>query len=152
MKHTHIFNIDFYSEQEEKTYTGEFVCKKLAVRDMARLSAERTRLNGGLYHDPDRPGCGIDEDTNMFNHMLAHLTVAIVRAPEWWDLDSISDMAVVSRVFEEVATFENSFLKRRGDNSSSENSERSDSPDQGANHAGNLTRVVGKEVQSTLEP
>jgi len=114
-KKRHIFNIAHSSEVDDCTYQGTFSCKKLSVKDLAQLSITKARLNGGYYHDPEQPGCGIDQQTDGLNHMLAHLELSLIDFPDWWDLAEIGDIELMSLVFQEVATFENSFRKRKGD-------------------------------------
>ena len=154
----HIFSIEHRSEIDDRTYTGDFSCKKLSVRDFAQLSVVKCKLNGGLYYDAEKPGFGVDENTDDFNHMLAHLQLAVIDTPEWWDLDQIGDIALVALVFKEVASFENSFHQRGQADSSDggQSTGRSQAGSQKAVSSADSGRVVAtvvdKEVQSSLEP
>lgn len=158
MTKTHIFEIDFYSEEAQRNYTGIFTCKKLSIRDIARVSAEKIRLNGGLYFDQSNPGYGVDEGTDNFNTMLAHLTIALINTPDWWDLDEISDPNLVVEVFREVTSFENSFLERRkvskvkSARTTTDGETDSTKDDTGSGHDSNLKDVVGGKVSTALEP
>ncbi len=111
----------------------------------------KTRLNGGYHHDPEQPGCGVDLQTDNLNHMLAHLELSIVDAPDWWDLTEIGDVAVMSAVYNEVAGFEASFRKRKGD-SDGRGEEGGQTNDQGADLDGAAGQVVGNQVPASLEP
>jgi len=159
MKKQHIFEINYRSEVDDTTYSGTFTAKKLSVRDQSKLNVRKAQLNGGLYHMPDNPGCGIDEYTDEFNQILAHLEVAIINAPQWWDLDQIGDSGVIVEVFKEVATFENSFLTRgnqdlhTGQQSLSQSGQGGSQENVGqANSTGAASVVVDEKVQSALEP
>jgi hypothetical protein len=155
---SHTFKIDYLSLMDDTRYKGEFTSKKLSIRDLSALGVRKAQLNGGMHHSSDKPGQGVDSQTDEFNNMLAHLELAIVAAPSWWDLEKIADMQLFLVVFQEVMTFENSFLGRVRDAQAraAELSGRSEDGGAGDSHAaddaGSTTAVVGKEVQSALEP
>ncbi len=151
MKKRHIFNISHASEIDEQSYVGTFSCKRLSVRDLAQLSVIKTRLNGGYHHDPEQPGCGVDQQTDGLNHMLAHLELSLIDAPDWWDLGEIGDIELLSLVFQEVAKFENSFRKRKGDSDGSSEA-GSQTSSEGSNTGGTVSQVVGTEVPASLDP
>ncbi len=151
MKKRHIFNIAHVSETDDCSYTGTFSCKRLSIKDLAQLSVLKTRLNGGYHHDTDQPGCGVDQATDTLNHMLAHLELSLVDAPDWWDLDEIGDPEILGVVFQEVSTFENSFRKRKGD-SVGGGEAGSPAPGEGAVTPRAAVPVVGEEVPAALEP
>lgn len=151
---TKTVNIDYVSDVDDVRYQGNFTIKKLNIRDLAAVGVRKAQLNGGMYYDSDNPGRGVDEQTDSFNNMVAHLELAIKQCPTWWDLDKISDMQLVGRVFKEVIEFENSFLRRSieraanlgsGAGGSSENISTSDVDS-------SVRAVVGSEVQAALEP
>lgn len=110
---TKTFNFDYSSDIDDQRYMGSFTTKKLSVADSAALGVRKAQLNGGMHHNPDKPGYGIDEDTDQFNGMVAHLQISITNAPKWWDLTQITDIGVVSEVYKEVILFENSFHDRK---------------------------------------
>lgn len=153
------FVVDHKSEIDEILYKGKFVSKKLSIRDLAALGVRKAQLNGGMHHDRENPGHGVDEQTDEFNNMVAHLELSILEAPKWWNLDEITDIDLIARVYREVIAFENKFLgRRRGAQSdeghdsdgSSEDGGTSDSPS--ADVARDLREVVDEEVQPSLEP
>lgn len=147
----HTFYIDYESEQDACRYKGQFTIKKLSVRDLGLLSVRKNQMNGGMYYDPSLPGQGLDAATDEFNHMFAHLEFSIKSAPEWWDLDQITDVDLVGKVFKEVVEFEQSFLSRRSDYRG-----RSKARSKKAVQEPNSDRVpadlVEEEVQAALEP
>lgn len=152
------FEIDFASDVDDRQYRGKFVSKKLGIRDIAALGVRKAQLNGGMHHDPMSPGHGVDSDTDEFNNMIATLEVAIIEAPEWWNLDEISDVSLVATVFQEVMIFENTFLGRRGragdsgDGDDGGGEAGGSSDPSGSLDAGDVAEVVDEEVQSALEP
>lgn len=153
-KQFHTFSIDIYSEVDEKRYTGSFTIKKMGIRDLAAMGVRKAQLNGGMHYDAENPGRGVDESTDNMNNMIATLEVTVKKAPEWWDLDNITDWDVVGKVFQEVVSFENSFLSRKADRAldgrDGEGSGEGDIPP--ADNAGGPRHVVGAEVQTALEP
>ena len=107
-----VFHVEFQSELDDTTYQGTFTCKKLSISDRSRMGVVKAQLSGGLHYDPAKPGYGIDATTDDFNAVLAHLTVAITDAPDWWNLDEMSDVGIIYEVYKEVAEHEASFRKR----------------------------------------
>jgi hypothetical protein len=153
---THTFNLDFYSEDSQRRYQGTFTTKKLTIKDMTRMSVRKVQLCGGMHYDPASPGQGLDFATFQINGMIAHLEIALVEYPKWWNLDELTDIEVLSKVHEEVVSFENNFPVR-GKAPAAEGHQRGGagggaSTETGSNPAGNAPQVVAGEVQSSLEP
>jgi len=151
---TKTFSIDIVSDVDDFRYQGSFTVQKLSVRDLAALGVRKAQLNGGMYFDSRNPGRGVDENTDDFNNMMAHMELAIKKAPSWWNMDTLSDISVLGTVWKEVLDFENSFLRRAADRAaanraSHENSEGNVST---TNADGSSRQVVGAEVQAALEP
>lgn len=149
------FTIDYLSEVDDRRYTGEFTTKKLTIRDLASLGVKKSRLNGGLYYDSKSPGTGIDEQTDEFNGMIAHLELSLVSTPKWWNLDEITDVNLLVEVYKEVLDFESKFL--RGKLTSGSQSGRSSEGGSASKTAqsvndGSAGPMVDEEVQSALEP
>lgn len=158
-KRVHPFSIDYKSAVDDRNYRGKFICKKLAIRDLASLGVRKSQLNGGMYHDAANPGYGVDEQTDEFNNMVAHLDLAIVESPEWWDLDEVTDVGLLAVVYREVIAFENKFLGRGGGEDSGSSGDAGGSSEGGssadaseAGSPGDVAEVVDSEVQSALEP
>lgn len=151
---THTFSIDFTSVTDDTRYSGQFTCKKLTIADMSALGVRKAQLNGGMYYDEKNIGRGVDESTDQFNNMIAHLELAIIKAPAWWDFDKMSDINLLGKVFEEVMKFESSFFRDRGEASISNGSGsvRSGENNQGSNSGGDSRSVVEQEISSALEP
>ncbi len=150
-KTVHVFQIDHNSESDDTAYSGTFSCKKLSVRDYSKIQVEKSRLNGGMHHDPEKPGYGVSEDTDGLNHMFAHLTVALTNSPDWWDLDTIGDMELVTKVYAEVATFEATF-RNRGRVTDGSGAEEGTSTGSGSDSGGDASTVVGEKVSAALQP
>jgi hypothetical protein len=151
---TKTFTIDYVSEVEDHRYQGSFTIKKLSIRDIAALGVRKAQLNGGMYHDANNPGRGVDEQTDDFNNMIAHLELSVKSAPVWWDMDKINDVSLLGKVFKEVLDFENSFLRRAVERASNngDGAGRSSGNVPEANTSGGARPVVGQEVQAALEP
>lgn len=155
-KRVESFHIDYYSDIDEMRYQGAFTIKKLSLADIAALGVRKAQLNGGMYHDPDRPGQGVDFITDDFNAMLAHLELSVTASPKWWALDTIADPELLNLVYLEVTKFEDSFLHRKRNQANSESvagHSRSGEADQEETHrSGDTSEVVGNEVFAALEP
>lgn len=151
---TKTFSIDYVSEIDDVRYQGTFTVRKLSIRDLAALGVRKAQLNGGMYYDSVNPGRGVDEQTDDFNNMIAHLELSVKQHPAWWDLDKINDVSLLGKVFKEVLEFENSFLRRALDRSASNgDSEGSSASNISGSNAGTGARaVVGSEVSAALEP
>lgn len=148
------FSVDYDSAQDNMRYIGKFTIKKLAIRDIAALGVRKAQLNGGMYYNEATPGRGVDEQTDDFNNMIAHLELSVKESPEWWNLDSVTDVNLLGLVFKEVIEFEQTFLGRTAARALARlNGEGSGtgavSP---TNNAGSASQVVGAEVQAALEP
>lgn len=155
MKLQHTFTINHKSELDGKQYTGTFTCKKLSVQDTARLGVRLTQLNGGMHFDDDRPGYGVDAQTNGLNHMIAVLEITLVNKPAWFDLDEIFDMELLSVVYQEVASFEAKFRRsnsKSGTTPTQDSSEGSSPQEAQSNGPRTLGKVVEHEVQASLVP
>jgi len=149
-----IFAIDYISELDDMRYVGNFTIKKLSIRDLASLGVRKAQLNGGMYYDSTNPGRGVDESTDDFNNMLAHLELSVKSAPTWWDMDKINDVNLLGKVFKEVLEFENSFLRRAVEReTANRDSAISGSSDiSNANSSAGAREMVGQEVSAALEP
>lgn len=154
----HTFTVDQVSEIDGQRYYGKFTTRKMSISDLAALGVRVTQLNGGFHHDPKKPGYGVDQGTHELNYMMAHLEIALVDYPEWWNPDTIVDIDLVGTVFEEVLAHENSFPRRARSaadgNSGSDGAEQglSQGNDSGSPTGGTAREVVDEEVQAALEP
>ena len=108
---TKSFTVDYFSEGEDKRYTGHFSVKKLTIGDLSRLGARKAQLCGGMNYDPDT-GKGVDPGTAILNEMVAHCEIALTETPDWFDVDQLSDVGILNAVYEEVAAFEANFLRK----------------------------------------
>lgn len=150
----HTFNVDVLTDR--RRYVGVFTTKKLSIRDLTQLGVRKVQLNGGMHFDAATPGQGIDEGTDELNTMIAHLSLAVTEAPEWWNLDDLTDLSVLTSVYKEVISFENSFLGRgkapQGAGSGGSSQEDSKEAQGEADASGTPQQVVGGQVQASLEP
>lgn len=152
----HTFSIDFTSDVDDSRYRGTFTTKKLTIRDMTQLGVIRTQLCGGLHYNPATPGQGIDADTYNINSMMAHLQLTLTEFPDWWNLDQLTDLDLLSEVYKEVISFENNFSgsgsRAKGAGSGGRSQEASSKTEAGANPAGVVEQVVAGQVSASLEP
>ena len=149
------FSIDFLSEVDGIRYSGKFVSKKLSIRDIAALGVRKAQLNGGMHYDYAHPGHGVDEQTDEFNNMIAHLEISLLEAPTWWDLDAITDISLIGSVYKEVVVFENTFLGRPRVEGSDDGGtgEGGSSPPEGESGPGaTAVALVDAEVSAALQP
>jgi hypothetical protein len=148
------FDISYKSEVNGQMYEGRFTTKKLSILDYGRLDVETVKLNGGFYFDPDKPGVGISEGTNNLNAMIAHLKIALIRCPIWWDLDNLYDFDLLSAVYEHVNEFEDKFFRARREATEPGRRLSDDSSPAGekSRSVGRVEEVGRGQVQDTLDP
>lgn len=104
--------------------TGSFTAKYMGVSARLRLGTIRAKLLDGA------PQQSVDSLTDDIAYMIAYLTVALVKAPKWWNYDQIDDVVDLRNIYMEVFKFMQSF---RGQND-------------GSADAGNSTTSNSKEV------
>jgi 5'-3' exonuclease len=152
----HTFSINFYSEVDDRRYQGTFTVRKLTIRDMTQLGVRRTQLCGGLHYSPSTPGQGLDIDTYTINSMVAQLEISLVKYPDWWNIDQLTDLAILSDIYKEVVSFENNFpgsgqrdkaAEHRG--SSQDSSEKTQDR---TDHDRVVEQMVVGQVSASLEP
>lgn len=151
-----VIHIKYHSDIDDMLYEGDFTIKKLSILDSAALGVRKAQLNGGMHHNPEKPGYGIDEDTDSFNAMIAHLQISITNAPKWWNMETISDVGLITEIYRGVIEFENSFHHRRRATNTSSGSMGLDQNDGNSNPSqtnpeGKSRTLVDKEVQDSLE-
>ena len=155
-KMEHVFEIDYYSEQDDCTYKGTFTSKKLSIIEKGKVNIRKIELNGGRYYDPDTPGIGIDEFTDHMNYMIAYLEFSLVKYPDWWDMSTLGDLAVVGTVWKEVMEHHSRFLGRTenssGANTGGPSQGSSQETAQASDRSGVAREVVGEEVSAALKP
>lgn len=148
-------HIDYKSYVNDYHYIGDFVAKKLTIRDLSALGVRKAQLNGGMHYSDSNPGQGVDAFTDETNGMIAHLELAIVTAPPWWKLDEILDTDLLMKVYKEVLDFENSFLRKHLERIAAKNL-LSEAGSEGQNTESNAPRAAGdvvqKDLQAALDP
>lgn len=146
------------SLQDDRTYEGDFTIKRQGLMDYSRQQLRKLELNGGRHYVADDPGAGVPSGMEYFNEMISTLEVAITKAPDWWNLEDISDFDVLQAVYKEVTDFESTFLNRGRDKDSGTESGVGDSTaDSGAqrrepNGTEGSGAVVVQEVSPALQP
>lgn len=148
------FWISFRSEMDGQLYEGQFTTKKLSIRDLAAIGVRKVQLNGGYYHDEEKPGVGIDPQTDWMNAMISHLEVALIQAPIWFKVEDIIDGNLLAEIFKQVMEFENSFFRSSGQVGAPTGSQPDvSSPEgKGTGNIGSVTQVVGGQIPSSLDP
>jgi hypothetical protein len=158
LSNTKPIRIDYESETDDCRYEGPFTIKRMAIMDFNKQQIRKLQLNGGYHYVDGAPGAGISYELDLFNDMLAHLEVAVVKAPEWWDLNKITDVGLLNAVHKEVIAFENSFLNRRPSSDQGTGTNDGASPSgsgsqsQESQPREDVSQVVDPEVQSSLQP
>ena len=144
--------------EDESVVEGTFTTKRLSIMDRAKIGVRRSQLCGGMYCVRDEndkaTGQGLDEDTDYLNQMIAHLEVALVQKPVWFNLAEVTDLGLVREVYQQVADFEFNFFRRGNPGTDGPGSIRTsesggERPGTGSGDA--ATPVVGQEVSSALD-
>lgn len=152
LQHTWVFK--YQSPIDNKSYEGQFTCKKLSVMELSRLGVRKTQLNGGFHYDEEHPGQGVEEHIDSMNSMVAHLEVALVQYPIWFNLDQLIDPMILNLVYKEVAKFENNFFRPGGVSAGAGRGSENNSggANQESGSAGHVTAVGGEEVPPSVDP
>jgi hypothetical protein len=148
------FEIDFFSKIAKKRYKGRFTTKKLSIMDLTRVSVRQLNMNGGYHYDSDKPGTGLTHEMSVTSNIIAHLEIALIQTPDWWNLEILNDYDLLSEVYGHVANFEmgveSPLQKAAVDNRSGEEDSGEESKGSGA--AGRAEEVGGGEVPASLDP
>ena len=150
----HTWNFHYKSENDGRVYEGQFTCKKLSIMEISRLGVRKVQLNGGYHYDESRPGCGVEPHIDNMNSMLAHLELAVIQAPVWFNPEVMFDPSLIRAVYEVVVRFENSFFRSQRSASESGRSGPDDrsGESQESGSAGRVAEVGGNQVQPSLDP
>ena len=127
------FQIDYFSEVDDRKYTGTFTSKKLTIGDLSKLGLKKAQLCGGHSYD-EETGKGVDSSTAMLNEMVAHCDIALIQRPDWFTPEDLTDVSLLREVYEEVASFEATF-HNRGERNSQEQDSVGNSKDSGSNES-----------------
>jgi len=148
------FFIKYTSPIDGSVLEGTFTTKKLSVKGITAVQVRKIQLNGGFFYDEDKPGTGVDEQSDWTNYMIAHLEHSIIRKPTWWNMDEIDDIELLLMVFREVASFENSFRSPLQGAAVSVPSSQTDSggTNTQSGAAGHVAPMGRGEVPPSLEP
>jgi len=148
------FWISYRSLMDNILYEGQFTTRKMSIKDMASIGVRKVQLNGGYHHDENKPGFGIDAQTDWMNSMIAHLEVSIIQAPMWFKVEDIIDGQLLGKIFEQVMEFENSFFRSTGgaDSLGGGSQDAGGAQGEGTGAAGRVAPLVGGQVPTSLEP
>lgn len=103
------FSFSHFSEDDGVLYEGTFTAKRVNLGDIGQIAVMKSRLNAELV---------IHRNLDLMHEMLAYLTYALVKAPDWWNPAEFYDAQLLSSVYNYVRSWEDSFRltvdKRRG--------------------------------------
>jgi hypothetical protein len=152
------FNFQYKDQDTGQLLEGQFTTKRLTVNDKAQLGVRASQRCGGMHcvrdsNTGEPTGQGITADTEYTNTMLAHLELALVQKPVWFDFNNISDLRLVQEVYERVVDHELRLKSGGGGvtGSSGMGTQNSSEKSQGTDAGNILKAVVGKEVQASLD-
>lgn len=151
---THTWNFHHVSSMDGKTYEGQFTCKKLSIMELSRLGVRKTQLNGGFHYSEAKPGVGVEEHIDSMNSMIAHLELAVIQAPVWFNPEYLYDPEVIQAVYVEVVKFENSFFRPQRSVPQPGGSGSDDRSGAGkeSGSVGRVAQVGGVQVSDSLDP
>lgn len=127
------FQIDYSSDVDDRRYVGTFTTKKLTIGDLSKLGLRKAQLCGGHSYD-EMSGKGVDPATAMLNEMVAHCDISLLQKPEWFVPEDLTDVSLLRKVYEEVASFEANFHNRSKRSSDGEESSRVSEDEGGDEH------------------
>lgn len=84
------------------TYAGDFTMKRMTLLEISQMGADISRRTGGL---------NVDEITETIATMMAQLRFSLVAWPEWFSLDQLYHMDLLTLVFREVREFLDTFRR-----------------------------------------
>jgi hypothetical protein len=96
------FQINYFSESEERQYAGTFVVRRPNIRQQARITARHSEILGGFYYDPDNPGYGVPVDMDILAEMMAFLDLTVIEGPEWFHADDMYDPGLIYAIYGEA--------------------------------------------------
>ena len=150
-----------YKTSEGQILEGQFTTKRLSIMDRSTMGVRKSQLCGGMYCVTDdkgkATGQGIDENVDYLNTMIAHLEVALVQKPQWFDLEEIDEMGVLQEVYNEVVSFAVSFFRpddggdSQGNGSGRSSEATSDQTSQEQENNPHSATVVDREVSAALD-
>ena len=140
------FNIDYYSKQEARSFSGLFVVKRPTIMDQARIEAEKSKVLGGRYHDADNPGVGVPGFADNIAEAVSYLNVVIVDAPNWWNGGDLYDAELLFRIYEEARNLD-PFRREEGESVADRAHGKDSNQQHNDTDAGSLLKdVVDEEV------
>jgi hypothetical protein len=150
---TKTFNVNYYSEVEEKEFEGVFVVRKLTIGDRIQMGAMSAEMLGGQT-------VATNTDAFAYAHAVSHCRVALITKPGWFeDPTKLNDEQLFTQVYKEMQQFEASFRRVPASGNEQEGSRpnpavqntvgspQSYSPVEGAGRRdGSSAPLVGKQI------
>ena len=94
------FYFEYKSEEDEKVYSGQFICRRLNLGAIGKMGVMKSRLNGG-----EQVGPSID----FLHEMMSYCAVALVEFPDWWQPEEFFDALLLRQVYDYVRQWETTF-------------------------------------------
>lgn len=105
---THRFAIRVEGDLTSHAFEGEFECRIPTKKDQCFIDKHRAFLNGDLVDQ-------LSPETLKFHHMISYLRFTLTEYPTFWKESDLGyglyDGNIVEEVYNEVLTFEESWLK-----------------------------------------
>ena len=102
------FHISIIGQETKKNYEGDFLYKRLNLRDQAEAAKMRCRLNGDLTT--------LDMEVQVLNEMLSWLRFGLTESPDWWKGcnygQDLYDVNIIQEIYSKVQTFEENWRKK----------------------------------------
>jgi hypothetical protein len=98
------FLFEYRSEDEDRTFSGEFTVKRLNLGDSSRIGVRIAQLNAGEDVNPQ---------VHFLHNMIAYCEAALVVVPDWWKPAEFYDVQILRKMYDYVYAFNDNFRKRR---------------------------------------
>jgi len=96
-----------YTDARGKQWKDKFTNQILSIRQRQQVKIIKAQLGGGIAVS------ALDADIWTLNEMVAHMTVSLIKRPDWAkELTSLLDENLIEALYEEVASHEAQFHGR----------------------------------------
>jgi len=144
------FRVSYYSPTDDRTYEGTFLVRRPTLVQQMQITAKKSHLLGGLFHDETNPGVGVPEEMDTLAEMMAFLTMCVVDGPPWWG-EELYDPGVLFAIFSEAVNIDPfrglPVEQTMGGSSPGRTGEDRDHQRDGAGHNDRAAALVDEEVQ-----
>lgn len=131
------FRVDYRDPFTGETFSGTFTVKRPTLGDLTQYGIFKSQLSGG---EPS-----VDRSIAWMNEMIAFTRVALTKVPDWWDPMNSYDEDLLTKVYDHVRAFQDSFREARV----ARQRERAAKNGSGKPGVGVAPKVVVPEVQPT---